>query len=272
MADGGFDVPGAGHVSKKEALLFGGLAVIVIGIALYRHRKNQQATATAAASAGNTATDPNLDPATGFDYGTPSDTAALAAQSGAYYGGGYGGGGGGGVPQNTVTAVTSNAQWAQNVEDYLVNTVQANGTVVAAAIGKYLTGQPLTSDQVSIVEQGIAFEGQPPQAGSNGYPPSFHTASASPPSQGGSLPTLKTGIEIHVPYNVQPGALPAVAQKFGISVAHILSLSENAGKTGRETTMQVYYIPYRTAPTDTLAIVAQKFGISPEHLALYIPQ
>jgi LysM repeat protein len=87
------------------------------------------------------------------------------------------------------------------------------------------------------------------------------------------LPVLKTDIEIHVPYNVNPGQLPAVASKFGISVQHILGLSENSdrGLTGKEKVMEVYYIPYRTQPTDTLTIVASKFGISPQHLAEFVP-
>lgn len=267
MAEGG--IPGIGKVSKNEWYLFGGAAVVVVGIAWYRHSKNKAAATAAASNATNASADPNLDPATGYDYGTPQDTAALA---GGYGYSGYGGGGGyygSGVPANTTPQISTNAQWAQAYEEYAISNQLGDATTVAAALGKYLTGQQLTTDQVNIVEQAIAFVGQPPQAGTNGFPPSFHTTSAPPGGGGGGLPVLKPGIEIHVEYDIPPNGIAAVAAKFGISPQHIMSLAENAGKNPNGG--GVYFIPYRTQPSDTLVGVAAKFGISPQHLAEYIP-
>ena len=47
---------------------------------------------------------------------------------------------------------------------------------IAAALGKYLLGQPLTPDQITTVQQAIASEGFPPVAGLNGNPPGYITA------------------------------------------------------------------------------------------------
>src|SRR6516164_11250344 len=114
-------------------------------------------------------TDTNIDPATGIPY----------SQEYAGYGG-YGVGGGG-IPQQfgyydpatgayisgtgagaQVIGPGTNASWAQQVEAYL-QTVGYDPTAVAAAIGKYLTGQTLTSDQAAIVAAAQGFYGNPPQ-------------------------------------------------------------------------------------------------------------
>lgn len=189
-------IPGMGEVSKKEATIFGVILVAVIAVAYYRHTKN------AAASTATTTAAPVVDSATGYPTGSAEDLAALAAQNGTYNYSGYGAGGGGsnvqgGGAPSTGTGFVSNSQWAQAAEDYLVNTVYQGDTTqsanVAAAIGKYLTGQPLTTDMVSIVEQAIAFQGMPPIAGTDGFPPSFHTQAPSAGVGGGNPPIGQQG-------------------------------------------------------------------------------
>jgi hypothetical protein len=194
MADS-VKLPGMGEVSKKEAYVLGGILVVVMGVAYYRHSKNKAAAVSSTGSAA-------IDPATGQIAGSPEDQAALAAQAGTYSYTGYGSGSGsgsvntqGGGPATPASGFVSNAQWAQAAEDYLVNTVyqgdSSHAASVAAAIGKYLTGQPLSSDMLAIVEQSIAFQGLPPVAGTDGFPPSFHTltgVSGNPPSGGGTVP------------------------------------------------------------------------------------
>src|SRR5215831_14848067 len=49
-----------------------------------------------------------------------------------------------------VTAPSTNASWAQQVESYLQN-LGYDPMAVAAAIGRYLTGQTLTADDQTIV-------------------------------------------------------------------------------------------------------------------------
>lgn len=177
-------LPGMGETKKSTAYMIGAGLVVVGGIAYYRSKKTAAAAqAASVAQAGGTTTDP----ATGYPYGSAEDAAALAAQSNYNTGAGYGGyaGGGypysGGQPGTVQTGFTSNAAWAQAYEEYAVNNIQSSSTVVAAALGKYLTGQPLTPDQLSIVEQAIAFEGPPPVAGTNGYPPSYQLQQGTTP-------------------------------------------------------------------------------------------
>jgi hypothetical protein len=176
----------------------------VVGAAvIYGLRKNKQQGAANAsapsAPAGASSGDPypadgssgdpvdpySTDPATGQTYG---DEGQFASGSGQMTDLGYGGGyyppgvAGGGV------TYTTNAQWSQAAEAYLTNTVSADPATVAAALGKYITGQPVTEAQVSVIEQAIAFGGQPPVEGPGGYPPSFH-----PASSGGGTGTPGTG-------------------------------------------------------------------------------
>lgn len=174
-------IPGLGQVSKTTAYALGGGAVLVIVVAWYRSR---DAAAEPAAAAGG---DPSqqIDPATGYPYGSDPDLAALG-QMAAIGAGPVGPGyefqsganisGGGGYPQG----FTTNAAWSQAAEDYLVNTVHGgeSADVIGNALGKYITGQGLSADQVAIVEQAIAFTGYPPVNGPTGYPPSYRTAAA----------------------------------------------------------------------------------------------
>lgn len=74
-----------------------------------------------------------------------------------------------------VIAPSTNASWAQQVEAYL-SSIGYNAVTVAAAIGKYLTGQTLSADEAAIVAAALGFFGQPPQ----GAPP-IHTTP--PPGQ-----------------------------------------------------------------------------------------
>lgn len=191
-------LPGMGDVPKKEATIFGILFIVVIGVVYYRyHKANTTATTTATTTAANTA---GIDTATGYPTGSPQDVAALAAQQNSAYG--YGGGVydtgyGTGGPSTPGTGDTTNAQWAQQAENYLANTIGADTTTVAAALGRYLTGQPLAPSEITIVEQAIAFNGYPPQSGSGGFPPSFNAAPTPPPAQNpGTL-------------GVQPAIVPA---------------------------------------------------------------
>lgn len=188
-------LPGGLHVKKNVAIVVGLGSVLVGGYFYYRQR---QANAAAAASTA-ASTSSQIDPQTGYAYGSPEDQAALAGLSnatlgqtntGASFQGGqvigydqygnpiYGQGQpGSGMPGSFV----SNAQWTQSAEALMGSD---GADAIAAALGKYLLGQPLTADQVTIVQQAIAAEGYPPVAGVNGNPPSYLTAQ--PTSPGGT--------------------------------------------------------------------------------------
>ena len=202
-----------GSQVKKGYVIAGG-AVIVIAVGYGWWKNKQQAAQTGSSTPANTAAastpapsyaaggdpyppdgttgntaDPNsTDPASGQTYG---DEGQFASGYGALGYGSYDGYGGGayyppGVTGSQVT-YTSNAQWAQAAEQYLTGTPGANANTVAAALGKYLTGQPVTSDQAAVIDQAIGFTGYPPVQGPDGYPPNIQTAAAgSPPPSGGS--------------------------------------------------------------------------------------
>lgn len=180
------NIPGFGSTSKKTAYLLGGGLVLIVGVAWYRSKNAAAAPAAAAPSDGGS----TVDPATGFPYGSAEDAAALASQAGYISPSGGGGGGGGGA--STAGSYTTNGQWAQAAEDYIVNTVNggSHADLVGNALGKYITGVAITADQVNIVQQAIAFTGYPPVNGPSGYPPSYRTTPSTP------APAKVTGLKV----------------------------------------------------------------------------
>lgn len=201
-------------VNKKAAIAVGGISFVVAGVVYYRQKR--QAAASASASTDTAAaTGSDIDPVTGYAYGSPEDQAALdAMQSGtglpsydssSSVGGqiiGYDGSGapvyGNGVvstaPNAGPGAFTSNAAWAQYAEDYLINTTGADASAVGNALGKYISGQPLTADMISVVQQAIAFAGPVPVAGSSGNPPNWITQTTG--TTGSGPPAAKTKVII----------------------------------------------------------------------------
>lgn len=185
------DVPGIGGVSKKQGVIFGGLAVVVVGVAYYRHKQN---TANASASA---VTDPNsIDPATGYAYGSTQDQSALTANATdtAAYNASGGGNTGTSTPIQAYGPPSSNGAWTQQATAYLVDTVGLASASVSAALAKYISGEAVTDAEKSIIEQAIASEGLPPQAGSLGYPPNIKLTAQS----GATHPKLATPTGVKV--------------------------------------------------------------------------
>jgi hypothetical protein len=179
---------------SKQDMWIGGGAVAVFGIGYYRYRKQQkadQAAADAATAPGTGAgSSDQIDPATGFPYGSAEDAAALTAQAGynspvnglngggGYYYGGQPYGPGGGQPPG---GFTSNAEWSQAAESFLVDQEGQNANAVGNALGKYITGQVVTDPTAQgYINQAIAFEGYPPVAGPNGFPPNIRTGPVPP--------------------------------------------------------------------------------------------
>jgi hypothetical protein len=196
-----------GKVPKKGAVIVGVGGAAVLGIVWYRSKQQASQAATSSTSSTDSS---NIDPATGYPYGSAEDVAAeqqLQGQSGAlgplydpqYYGG-YGGGGyGGGFPgpQGPGT-FTSNAAWSQAAEDYLVNTIGESAPDVGNALGKYITAQPVTPDQEAFINQAIAFAGYPPVPGPDGFPPSMKNAPGPPPPpKKGNAQNPVKGLTVH---------------------------------------------------------------------------
>lgn len=192
------------NVPKQYALIGGGI-LLVGGIYYYRQNKTKAASQASVDAAGQNA----IDPATGFPYGSPEDAAALATQDGyqspnigGYGFSGYSGGSGSAAfGSGAPGTFNNNAEWAQFVETYEINNMGADAPTVGNAIGKYITGQPLTTDNmISIVQSAIAIGGYPPVSGPNGHPPAYVTAPVpvtAPPSPVSTMPhNPPTGLHV----------------------------------------------------------------------------
>lgn len=189
-----------GNKIPKPVAIGGVGAAGLIAVYFFRTKKQQQDAQASVNAAGST----EIDPATGYPYGSPEDAASLANQdnyqmpsAGGYGFSGYAGGSGSGIfGSGTPGSFNSNAEWAQYVEAYEVNNLGGDAPTVGNAIGKYLTGQPLTSDQVGLVQSAIAIAGYPPVSGPNGNPPGYVTGTqgnTNPPPNGNPGPTGPPG-------------------------------------------------------------------------------
>lgn len=180
-----------GTIQKKTALYLGGAVVILGAIVVYRQKKTGGSTTTT--------TDAEIDPATGFPYGSPEDAAALAQQSAYVSPSGSGGGGGSSTIPTSNVGYTSNSQWVQAVVDYMTNNdLIADPTQLSAALGKYITGAyvPPDGNEDNLIHQAIAVQGYPPVNGPNGYPPSINrnAPTTSPPTS--TKPGAITGLKV----------------------------------------------------------------------------
>jgi hypothetical protein len=193
-----------------QRLVWGGIAVGGAGIAIYMYRKNkkqQAAAATAQQTSANAGVaGSNYAYGYGYGYGMGQQYSPYGYGYGAYGLGAYGGGSGqygygyygAGVPTQVQQQATTNAQWSQAAVSALTN-AGYDATTVLAALGIYLTGGNLTSDQASVINSAIAAEGYPPQPGASGYPPSLHTGGTTGGGQGGSGGGTTPGNSVTVP-------------------------------------------------------------------------
>lgn len=143
---------------------------------------------------GDVATgDPGIDPETGLPYFDDGG-----------YGGGYSGIGvndpgtggviGGGYGNQIITGNTTNAMWTQAVILYFNSNNIYPEDNVSNALGKVLTGRPVTVAELNIFNAARAVQGEPPQ----GYP-TIQMVSSAPPGttnpSGASLPAV-TGLRV----------------------------------------------------------------------------
>lgn len=196
-----------GPMKKQTALYVGAAAVVLGGIVYYRHKQ-------AAANTSQVSTSAEIDPATGYAYGSPDDLAALQQQANTPVVTG-GGTGGSSIPTQG-TGFVNNASWSQAVMTTLSSTIQ-DESGLSAALGKYLTGSYVAdgSADESLIQQAIAAEGYPPVSGPNGYPPSINR---NPPNSTGG--TGSTGGTTNSdPTLPGPTGLHAVRiDEFGVSL------------------------------------------------------
>jgi hypothetical protein len=174
----------AGKTIPKNALLIGGAAAIgMIGYAYWRR------SGSGGGSSSDTGGDPNagIDPSTGQAYADEFGGGMNYSGLGIYdpatgsYLSSYG--------SQTVTQVSTNAQWAQAAQAYLTQQGYDPKTV-SAAIGKVLTGQPVTAEEAAIWAAAVGFEGEPPM-----YVPPLNTSTPGGQNTG---TTLKSPANVHV--------------------------------------------------------------------------
>lgn len=141
-------------------------AAIAAGIWWYFNKqKSTSATGAQTDPAGNVGT---IDPQTGYVYGTPQDTAGLAANNTSNSGT---------APTDTTSGSTvggkyaTNGAWAQAAINYLVG-LGIDPTAANEAIQQFLASQQLTSQQQGDLNMAISALGAPPDLpGPIGTPP-----------------------------------------------------------------------------------------------------
>lgn len=194
MKSGGTVKLGKFKLSKNAVMMGGAVGVGILAYAYYTRRGSS--TPTDSTGTGGSYVDPSIDPNTGMPYsdefgggGTSySGLGIYDPTTGAYLGNGYG--------SQIVTGVTTNAAWTQAAVAYLVS-VGYEGVTVNSAIGKVLSGQAVTQDELNIFNAAVAAEGNPP----NGFP-AIHMAGSAPggttnppPSGSGNPPPAVTGLK-----------------------------------------------------------------------------
>lgn len=259
-------IPGLGPTKKSTAYMLAAAAALVVVVAWYRSR-NAPATSTPTSSTPTTDSGDQIDPATGYVYGSAEDVAALGSQ-GTYLGSGsYGGNGSNVSTISTTNGYTTNAQWSQAAEDYLVNTVSSDANTVGNALGKYITGQPLTPDQVGIVNQAIAFTGYPPQNGPTGYPPSYKTSSEPPATTPTGPPAAVTGLKgvaytehVDLTWNAVPNVSGYIIYADGIRKTNNVYTNEHVWNLKPKTSHRLEVQPFRIV--DGKEVTGPRTGIT----------
>lgn len=288
----------------KKSILVGGGAVVGILVIIYYVRKKNSSSAQQSASQASSSTDqyppdgttgdPNdpysTDPSTGQTYG--NETVGSGGTYGAYESGSvYGTGTGNGIvgydssgspvyapgyqPTGT-SGTTSGPPFANNASwsNWVIAQAQTNNPNIdiaafTDALGLYLGGQPLTPTQKQYVFDAQAIGGEPPVAGSGGYPPAIRS---NPSSTSGThqvaVPNV-IGSDYGTAYN-------RIVYESGLKISplHINSSYEITGQTpaaGAEveigSTVTLTYVPHAPGsappPTTKVAVpnvVGENYG------------
>lgn len=148
MADD-LNVPKVGKVDKKILVP---IVVAAGGFIGYRYWKARQSVGT-----GDEPVDPGFEDMSGGlgpgvtrpgnDYGLPDDSGSGSGSAS----GGFRG--------------TTNSQWSEYVSDRLQQDGRWTYSVIAVALGNFLTSRPTTSEQQQIVQAAIGIAGYPPVSG-----------------------------------------------------------------------------------------------------------
>lgn len=206
-------IPGIGKLPTWVVL--GGVGVVLVLIIRHRSSSSAAAAGTSTDPAGNVGV---IDPATGYVFGSPQDTAGLAT-SAAVSTPAPGGAGGGSIGDQVTNGppFTSNAAWSQYAVSILENHGYDPGEL-SNTLGLYLAGQPVTAAQQSEINAATAVAGYPPVAGANGHPPAI--------SVSGSVAGGGTGSTGGGPGSGSPGTGgPITVPPVNLDTSHVYSNS-----------------------------------------------
>lgn len=192
------DVPGVGPVDKRVLLGLGGAVVVVTGVIYWRRSQAEAAEGDAAVEA--------------FDEGALTDT------------GEFGGGAGwqwAATPTGDViegsgsSAPRTNPEWTSRANEALIG-AGYGPTEVAAALGKYLGRQPLSSTEAVMVRAALGFVGNPPEGT---YAVTLAPATATPTPTTPKAPAAPSSVSVSL-IGTDKAQLrwPAVAGATGYSV------------------------------------------------------
>jgi len=153
---------GAANVLKEKV---GPLPVwvwLVAAIGVWWYFERSSSSSSSSSTAANQQTDPagnvgTIDPATGYVYGTPEDTAALAADNS----GSTGDTSAGSSATSGAQTYADNNAWGIAAVNYLVG-LGVDATTANQAVQQYLSSQTLTTAQQGDINLAIGALGPPP--------------------------------------------------------------------------------------------------------------
>jgi chitodextrinase len=198
---GTVDVPVVGSVDKRVLVGVGGVAAVFIGWKYYQSR-NADAYDPDAEPVDPGMEDPGILPAVdgavrpGNDYGLPdgSDNSG----SGSY---GFTG--------------RTDSQWTQYATGQLTASESWSYTAIVSALGKYLKGKALSTDEQTIVQAAIAVAGYPPEHPNQPIVPGGNTKITVAPT--GVKVISKTSTTVVLGWNPVAGASAYRAYRSGAS-------------------------------------------------------
>lgn len=181
------EVDAAGHAAGKglDELVkakIGPVPIWVVGVAglaLWWWTQHKGGSASSNSAVPNQQKDPagnigSIDPATGYVYGTPEDTASLTSNNAGTGGDSSSGGG-----STTAGQYATDSDWGRAAINYLVG-LGVDPTTANQAIEQFLSSQTLTTEQQGDVNLAIQGLGAPPQ------PPTASQTNPTPVVGGGS--------------------------------------------------------------------------------------
>jgi len=137
------DVPQIGKVDRKWLYAGGAVVAGIVGYAYWARSRSRSVF------------DPNaIDPMTGLPYSASMSTGPYVNPNPRASGSD--------TVDNQSGQILTNQQWSAAVTESLIN-VGYDAGFVASVLGKYLSKQPLTSDEANMVRVAWAYQGKPPE-------------------------------------------------------------------------------------------------------------